>query len=110
VIEAAGGEAVYREVSRFPPLRRDVAFVLDASTPAGAVRDALVESGGPMLDRAVLFDVFEGDPLPPGRRSLAFALDLRAPDRTLTDEEADAVVRAIADRLRDDFDAELRAG
>jgi phenylalanyl-tRNA synthetase beta chain len=110
VIEAAGGEAVYREVSRFPPLRRDVAFVLDASTPAGAVRDALVESGGPMLDRAVLFDVFEGDPLPPGRRSLAFALDLRASDRTLTDEEADAVVRAIADRLRDDFGAELRAG
>jgi phenylalanyl-tRNA synthetase beta chain len=108
--DAAGAEIVYRDVSRFPPLRRDVAFVLDRAVPAGDVRAALVEAGGALLDRAVLFDVFEGDPIPSGRRSLAFALDLRAPDRTLTDDEADEVVRAIAEHLRRDFAAELRAG
>jgi phenylalanyl-tRNA synthetase beta chain len=108
--DAAGAEIVYRDVSRFPPLRRDVAFVLDRAVPAGDVRAALVEAGGTLLDHAVLFDVFEGDPIPAGRRSLAFALDLRAPDRTLTDDEADEVVRAIAERLRRDFAAELRAG
>jgi phenylalanyl-tRNA synthetase beta chain len=107
---AAGGEATYREVSRFPPVRRDVAFELDGDAPAGAVRDAVVAAGGELLDRVVLFDVFEGPPLPEGKKSLAFALDLRAPDRTLTDAEADAVVAAMAARLRADFGAELRAG
>jgi phenylalanyl-tRNA synthetase beta chain len=108
--EAAGAEATYRDVSRFPPLRRDVAFVLDRTVPADEVRGALVDAGGPLLDRVVLFDVFEGNPIPSGKRSLAFALDLRAQDRTLTDEEADGVVRGIAERLRRDFGAELRAG
>ncbi|HEX2025896.1 MAG TPA: phenylalanine--tRNA ligase subunit beta [Actinomycetota bacterium] len=110
VADAAGAEAAYRDVSRFPPLRRDVAFVLDGGVPAGDVRAALVDAGGPLLDRVVLFDVFEGEPIPAGKRSLAFALDFRAPDRTLTDDEADQLVGAIADRLRRDLGAELRAG
>jgi phenylalanyl-tRNA synthetase beta chain len=83
---------------------------MDRHVPAGAVTAALVQAAGELLDRALLFDVFEGDPLPPGTKSLAFSIDLRAPDRTLTDDEADAVVRAIADRLASAFGAELRAG
>ena len=47
---------------------------------------------GPLLDRCALFDVFRGDPLPSGSTSLAFAVDLRAPDRTLTDADAEPVV------------------
>jgi phenylalanyl-tRNA synthetase beta chain len=107
---AAGGETTYREVSRFPPVHRDVAFELDRDVPAGAVRNAVVDAGGELLDRAVLFDVFEGPPLPEGKKSLAFALDLRAADRTLTDPEADAVVAAIANRLQVEFGAGLRSG
>jgi phenylalanyl-tRNA synthetase beta chain len=110
VVEAALAEPGYRELSRFPPLRRDVAFVVGARVPAAEVRSTLEQAGGPLLDRVVLFDVFEGDPLPAGTRSLAFALDLRAPDRTLTDEEADAVVRSIAERLQAEFGARLRSG
>jgi phenylalanyl-tRNA synthetase beta chain len=58
----------------------------------------------------VLFDVYRGDPLPPGTKSLAFAVDLRAADRTLTGEETEPVVKAIVERLRSEFDAELRSG
>jgi phenylalanyl-tRNA synthetase beta chain len=110
LVAAAGRQPVARDLSRFPPVRRDVAFVLDQEVPAGAVRAALAEAGGDLLDRAVLFDVFVGEPLPSGKKSLAFALDVRAPDRTLTDQEADEVVRAIAKRIRADFGGELRAG
>jgi phenylalanyl-tRNA synthetase beta chain len=110
LLAAAGAEPRYREVSRFPPVHRDVAFVVDASVPAGDVRAALVGAGGDLLDRAVLFDVFVGAPLPASKRSLAFSLDFRALDRTLTDREVEDRVRAIADRLRRDFGAELRAG
>jgi phenylalanyl-tRNA synthetase beta chain len=56
----------------------------------------------------VLFDVFEGAPLPEGKVSLAFSVDLRAEDRTLTDEEAEETVRAISERLAREFGADLR--
>jgi len=110
LLTSSGSEAAYRDVSRFPPVHRDVAFLLRAAVPAGEVRAALVQAGADLLDRAVLFDVFEGDPLPAGARSLAFSLDFRALDRTLTDQEADERVRLIAERLAADFGAELRAG
>ena len=100
----------YREISRHPPNRRDLAFVVDVSVPAADIRGALIEAGGPLVDEVVLFDVFTGAPVPEGKKSLAFSVDFRAPDRTVPDEEADQAVRRIADRLRRDFGAELRAG
>jgi phenylalanyl-tRNA synthetase beta chain len=107
---SAASAATYREIPRFPPVRRDLAFVLDASVAAGEVRAALVEAGGELVDGVVLFDVHEGPPLPKGRKSLAFSVDLRAPDRTLTDAEAAEVVERIAARLGADLGAELRSG
>jgi phenylalanyl-tRNA synthetase beta chain len=100
----------YREISRHPPNRRDLAFIVDALVAAGDVQRALVEAGGPLVDEMVLFDVFTGAPVPEGKKSLAFSVDFRAPDRTVPDEEADAAVNQIVDRLRRAFGAELRAG
>lgn len=98
------------DVSRFPPVRRDLAFVVGAGTSAAAVRDALEDAGGDLVGSVVLFDVFEGAPLPEGSRSLAFSIDFRVPDRTLTDEEAEAAVAAIVERLSREFGAQLRSG
>jgi phenylalanyl-tRNA synthetase beta chain len=97
------------EVPRFPPVRRDLAFVVDDEVPAGAVQAALEGAGGELLDRSVLFDVFRGGAIPEGRKSLAFALEFRAPDRTLTDAEVEPVVATIVDRLRAELHADLRA-
>lgn len=111
VLERNASNAVrINDVPRFPPVRRDLAFTLPAAAPAGAVRDAIAEASGSLLDGLLLFDVFEGPPLPDGTKSLAFSLDFRALDRTLTDEEADAAVAAIAARIRDGFRGELRSG
>jgi len=100
----------YRDLPRFPPVRRDLAFVVGEDLPAGAVTEALLRAGGELLQDAVLFDVFTGPPIPAGKKSLAFSVDFRAPDRTLTDAEADVAVRAIVARLARDFGAELRTG
>jgi phenylalanyl-tRNA synthetase beta chain len=99
-----------RDVPRFPPVRRDLAFVVDAATPAGAVREALAEAVGEVLGDVTLFDVHVGPPLPTGKKSLAFSVDLRAADRTLTDVDANDAVARIADRLAAVFGAELRSG
>lgn len=97
------------EVPRFPPVRRDLAFVVPDDVPAGALGSAIDEAGGALLDRSTLFDVFRGGAIQEGRTSLAFALEFRAPDRTLTDEEVEPLVAAIVERVRVEFGAELRA-
>ncbi|MGB2570718.1 phenylalanine--tRNA ligase subunit beta [Micromonospora citrea] len=95
-------------VSTFPPALIDVALVLDASVPAAEVRRALVEGAGELLESVRLFDVYASEQLGAGRRSLAYKLTFRAPDRTLTVEEAvaarDAAVAVAAQR----FGATLR--
>jgi phenylalanyl-tRNA synthetase beta chain len=106
----AGDDVNLREVPRFPPVRRDLAFTVPERTPAGAVLASLRAAAGELLGDAWLFDVHVGDPLPEGSKSLAFSIDLRAPDRTLTDAEAAAVVDRIVERLAGDFDARLRSG
>jgi phenylalanyl-tRNA synthetase beta chain len=111
-LRAAAGEQTFafRDAPRFPPVRRDLAFVLPADVAFDGVRAALVEAGAPEIDACTLFDVFEGPPLEPGTRSLAFAVELRAADRTLTDEEAQAVVERMVAALGERFGASLRTG
>ncbi|MDP9300964.1 MAG: phenylalanine--tRNA ligase subunit beta [Actinomycetota bacterium] len=95
---------------RFPPVHRDLAFIVEDATPAGAVHEALRRAGGALLASSTLFDVYAGDPLPAGMKSLAFSLDLRAPDRTLRDEEAQEAVDKIVEELERAFGAKLRTG
>jgi phenylalanyl-tRNA synthetase beta chain len=100
----------FREVPRFPPVRRDLAFLIDESVPVGLIRDGILRAAEGLADQVVLFDVFSGDPLPDGKKSVAFSLDFRAPDRTLTDEEAQDAVRKIVADLASSLGAELRTG
>ena len=106
---AASSDLRVVEEPRYPPVRRDLAFVLTEEVPAGAVQTALEAAAGELLDRSLLFDVFRGEAVPEGRKSLAFALEFRAPDRTLTDDEVEPVIDTIVDRLRAELGAELRA-
>lgn len=88
-------------VSAFPPVLQDVALVVDATVPAAEVEQALRQGAGELLEDLRLFDVYVGEQIATGKRSLAFALRFRAPDRTLTVEEAsaarDAAVAAAAE-------------
>ncbi|MFL6137948.1 MAG: phenylalanine--tRNA ligase subunit beta [Frankiaceae bacterium] len=89
-------------VPAYPAVGRDVALVVPPGVPAAAVAAALRAGAGPLLESLRLFDVYAGEQVPAGHRSLAYAMRLRAPDRTLTDEEAnaarDAAVAAVAER------------
>ena len=98
----------YRDVSRFPHIRRDVAVLVDATQPAGEILAALRKAAGKDCVSADLFDRYEGRGVPEGRVSLAFRLIFQRADRTLKDAEIapamDRVVRMLSHR----FGGELR--
>jgi phenylalanyl-tRNA synthetase beta chain len=75
-------------VSAFPPVRMDAALIVSFEHSQADVRAALQEGAGELLEDLRLFDVYTGHPVQEGERSLAYAFTFRAPDRTLTSEEA----------------------
>jgi|DewCreStandDraft_1066081.scaffolds.fasta_scaffold01403_13 phenylalanyl-tRNA synthetase beta chain len=100
------GGRLYRPISRFPPVREDLAVVVDAEVPAGAVRSVIESS--PLVVRAELFDVYTGPPVPEGKKSLAFAVTYQALDRTPSDEEVARERRRIVAQLERELGASLR--
>ena len=92
----------YEALPRFPAVPRDVAFVIDASSEvtAAAIESALRERAGALLRGIALFDVFR---FPDGRRSLAWRLTFQAEDRTLTDEEVNAIQERVARSVSERF-------
>ena len=97
-------------VPRFPAVARDLAFVVDAAVPAQRMLEEIrsADAGG-LLEQVTLFDVYRGAPIPEGKKNVAFGLSLRAPDRTLTDEEADTLCASIRARLETSLGAQIRA-
>lgn len=95
-------------VPRFPAVQQDVAIVVDADIPAARVQAVIEKAGGALLQRARLFDVYTGAPIPAGKRSLAYSLTYLAPDRTLKDEDAAKVHAKIVRRLEEELGATLR--
>ncbi|MFJ8613120.1 phenylalanine--tRNA ligase subunit beta [Streptomyces sp. NPDC093675] len=91
VLERAGtGPVKGPRISSFPVATQDVALVVDSAVPHAEVEAALREGAGQLLESIRLFDVYESEQLGEGKKSLAYALRFRAPDRTLTVDEASA--------------------
>jgi len=88
ILSLAGERVVAASLSTFPAATQDVSLVVDAELPAAAVRTALVEGAGPLLESARPVDDYRGPGVPEGSKGLTFALRFRAPDRTLTAAEA----------------------
>ncbi|MGC4155060.1 MAG: phenylalanine--tRNA ligase subunit beta, partial [Propionicimonas sp.] len=82
-------------ISSHPVAKEDVALVIAEDVPVAAVKQALTDGAGELLESLALFDIYTGGQVPDGHKSLAFALRFRAPDRTLTDAET-AAARAAA--------------
>ena len=95
-------------LSRYPAVVQDLAVVVDENVPAERVHELIRQTGGTLLQRAALFDVYRGEPIPAGRKSLAYTLTFQAMDRTLSDSDASKIREKIVSRLRHVLGAELR--
>jgi phenylalanyl-tRNA synthetase beta chain len=98
----------YQKISRFPSVRRDLAIVVDESVPLAVLQENVTVSASGLLSELRVFDVYRGPNIETGRKSVALGLILQDSSRTLTDIDADAVVTAVAARLRDVLSATIR--
>lgn len=94
--------------SRYPSVRRDLAFVVADQVPWAAISDSVRVAAGPSLQDLVLFDRYQGKGVEKGFKSVAMGLILQEQSRTLTDREVDAVVVAVTDALERDHAAAIR--
>ena len=109
-LAAAAPESVsFREVSSFPEVRQDLAFVVDEEVTAAALLAAIRDAGAPELHDVAVFDEYRGTQVGEGKRSLAFRVAFGSVERTLTDEDAAAIRSRIVDELAARFGAVLRA-
>jgi phenylalanyl-tRNA synthetase beta chain len=101
-------EKKYRQLPRYPKVVRDISVFVDAGVPVGVIESKIRSAGGELLTGVQLFDLYEGEKAPAGKKSLAFSLELMSRQKTLTESEIEAAVRAVVGALEREFGATLR--
>jgi phenylalanyl-tRNA synthetase beta chain len=95
-------------LSRYPAVEQDLALIVDDNVPADRVQALIQQTGGNLIERVTLFDVYRGAPIAQGKKSLAYAISFQADDRTLSDSDVTKVREKIIARLKRELGAEVR--
>ncbi len=98
----------FRDISKFPPVSRDLALLVDKATPFVDIEKIAYQSEKKLLKKVELFDVYEGKNLPTGKKSYAVNFILQDEEKTLTDKHIEAVMNKIITNLKRQLGAELR--
>jgi phenylalanyl-tRNA synthetase beta chain len=87
---------------------RDIAVVVDDEFPAQRVLDAVKDVAQPLVEEVRVFDHYTGSPIPAGKKSLAYTIAYRASNRTLTDDEVNAMHDQLVAQLVRQLPLEVR--
>jgi len=98
----------YAEVSKFPPVRRDLAYIFDEKFTVRSIIDSLMRSKLPIVEAISVFDVYRGKGIENGKKGLAFRVLLQDTQKTLTDAEVEAALAGLRGVLEQEFGAKLR--
>lgn len=96
------------ELSRYPSVRRDLAFVVSDAVSWQALRETVAKTAGPLLREVQLFDRYVGPGVESGQKSLAMGLILQDKSRTLNDSDVDSVVDDVVSALAQAHGARIR--
>lgn len=101
-------ESFYKEIPKFPSVRRDLALILDKQVKYAAVEAAAKQVKSPLLQDLNLFDVFESEKLGNNKKSYAVSFTFQDAQKTLTDKEIDAVMEKLIKTFQTQLQAEIR--
>ncbi|OJV35644.1 MAG: phenylalanine--tRNA ligase subunit beta [Bacteroidia bacterium 43-41] len=106
--ETSKSEVRFSEISKFPPVSRDLALLVDKNITFAAIEQTAKNSERKLLKELSLFDVYEGKNLPEGKKSYAVNFVLQDKEKTLNDKQIDAVMQKIRQNLENELGAQLR--
>ena len=106
--ETRRATTVFREIPKFPEVRRDLALLVDTAVTFAQIEQTAAETDRKLLRRVVLFDVYEGKNLPAGKKSYAVSFYLQDAERTLTDRRIDDLMAKLRRNLESKLGAQLR--
>ncbi|MEQ8253199.1 MAG: phenylalanine--tRNA ligase subunit beta [Smithellaceae bacterium] len=109
LVSHIAGEVTYKEISKYPAVARDVAFVVDSSVQADYMLDIVLRQKEDLLENVGIFDIYAGKGLPDGTKSLGLRFSYRSPDKTLTDLEVNNVHERIVRKTLDLTGARVRS-
>ena len=98
----------FREISAFPPVNIDLAFIVDEETKCRDLENEIILSAGKNLQNIRLFDLYRGKQLEDNKKSLAFSLEFVSADKTLDEKDIESLIKKISERLLKKFNARLR--
>ncbi len=98
----------FKELPRFPEVRRDLALLLDEGVTYAAVRSSALKAGKKLIKSVNLFDVYRGEKIPAGKKQYALNFVLQDPERTLTDTDVENTMNRVLAALQTECGAVLR--
>ncbi len=108
IFNCANRAVKYTPLTKFPAVTRDFSILVDALTPVADIEKVMKKAGGKLLTKLELNDVYTGSQIPEGKKSVMYKAEFKAPDRSLTGEEADNLHAKIVKNLGSELGAELR--
>ena len=102
------GKMKYKEISKFPSIKKDLAFVVNKNMISKDIEKVIKNAGGSLLTKIEVFDVYEGSNLPEDKKSIAYSLTFLDNKKTLTDEEINNIMNKIIENVTTKCNAEIR--
>ena len=102
------GKMKYKEYSKFPGVKKDLALIVEDKIPSQEIAMAIKKAAGNLLKEVEIFDVYTGKGIAESKKSLAYSLTFEAQERTLTDEEINAILQKVMEQLEKKYHAEIR--
>ena len=102
------GKMKYKEISKFPSVKKDLAIVVDKDITSEEIATVIKKAGGSTLNKIEVFDVYTGKGIDEDKKSIAYSLTFEKMDRTLTDEEINESIAKIVEMLNKKMGANLR--
>ncbi len=98
----------YSQPSKYPSIRRDLAFIVAEQVVYQEIEDKIKAQAGEALQNVQIFDIYQGQGIQNGQRSVALSLTFQLASRTLIDQEVDQAIHQVIHALKQDLKAILR--
>lgn len=104
----AKNKVQYKELPKYPEVKRDLALLLDADVSFAQIRKSAFATEKRLLKSVTLFDVYTGDKIPEGKKQYAISFVLQDNEKTLTDKLVDGAMERLLQKFQQEFGAQLR--